>query len=68
MLTKQETLLEEGTGGRAAGSGNPGELPCRLARSLGFYFDGISFRVVLANHSCSESFLVAHTLLSQDGC
>ena len=39
-----------------------------MARSLGFYGDGISFRVVLANHSNSESFLVAHALLSQGGC
>ena len=30
-------------------SGNPGELPCRVAHSLGFYVDGISFRVVLAS-------------------
>ena len=39
-----------------------------MARSLGFYGDGISFQVALANHSNSESFLVAHTSLSQDGC
>ena len=46
----------------------PGELLCRVARSLGVYGDGIGFRVALASHSNSESFLVAHTLLSQDGC
>ena len=39
-----------------------------MARSLGFYGDGISFQVALANHSNSESFLVAHASLSQDGC
>ena len=39
-----------------------------MTRSLGFYGDGISFRVALANHSNSESFLVAHASLSQDGC
>ena len=39
-----------------------------MAHSLGFYGDGISFRVALANHSNSESFLVAHASLSQDGC
>ena len=39
-----------------------------MAHSLGFYGDGISFWVSLANHSKSESFLVAHALLSQDGC
>ena len=39
-----------------------------MARSLGFYGDGISFPVALANHSDSESFLVVHALFSQDGC
>ena len=29
-----------------------------MAGSLGFYGDGISFQVALANHSNSESFLV----------
>ena len=33
-----------------------------------FYGDGISFRLSLANHSDSESFLVVHALFSQDGC
>ena len=36
--------------------------------SLGFYGDGISFRVSFGQSSDSESFLVAHALLSQDGC
>ena len=35
---------------------------------VSFYGDGISFRWSLANHSNSESFLVVHTSLSQDGC
>ena len=39
-----------------------------MACSLGFYGDGISFPVALANHSDSESFLVVHALLSQNGC
>ena len=39
-----------------------------MACSLGFYGDGISFWVALANHSDSESFLVVQALLSQDGC
>ena len=30
------------------GSGNPGEQLCHMARSLGFYGDGISFRAVLS--------------------
>ena len=39
-----------------------------MARSLGFFGDGISFQVALANHSNSESFLVVYASLSQDGC
>jgi len=39
-----------------------------LACSLGFYGDGISFQLSLVNPSDSESFLVVHTLFSQDGC
>ena len=46
VLTKQEILLGRAPGWRAGGSGNPGELLCRVARSLGFYGDGISFQVV----------------------
>ena len=38
-----------------------------MACSLGFYGDGISFQVSLANHSDSESFLVVQALFSQDG-
>ena len=55
-------------------SGNPGELLCHVARSLGFYGDGVTFRVVSGPSSClahiwsdSGSFLVAHASLSQDG-
>ena len=36
--------------------------------SLGFYGDGISFRVVLSQSSDSKSFLVVHVLFSRDGC
>ena len=39
-----------------------------MARSLGFYGDGILSGLSLANHSDSESFLVAQASLSQDGC
>ena len=34
----------------------------------GFKVMGLVSGLSLANHSNSESFLVAHTLLSQDGC
>ena len=36
--------------------------------TLGFYGDGISFRLSLANHSDPGCFLVVHALLGQDGC
>ena len=39
-----------------------------MARSLRFYSDGISFRVVFSQLSDSESFLVVHALFSQNGC
>ena len=39
-----------------------------MAHSLGFVVMGLVFRQSLANHSDSESFLVVHTLFSQDGC
>ena len=38
-----------------------------MAPSLGFYGSGISFHVVFGQSSDSESFLVVHALLSQDG-
>ena len=39
-----------------------------MASSLEFYGDGISFQVVFSQSSDSESFLVVHTLFSQDRC
>ena len=45
--------------------GNPGELLCLVS---GFMVMGLVSRLPLANHSDSESFLVVHTLFSQDGC
>ena len=39
---------ERAPGWRAVGSGNPGELLCHVAHSLGFYGDGISFWVVFS--------------------
>ena len=68
VLTKQEILLGKG----ARVESRRVREPRRTALSHGlqswFYGDGISFPVALANHSDSESFLVAPTLLSQDGC
>ena len=39
---------ESAPGRNAGGWGNPGELLCLMACSLGFYGDGISFRVVFS--------------------
>ena len=50
VLTKQEILLGKGT--RVESSRvKPGELLCHMARSLRFYSDGISFRVVFGQSS-----------------
>ena len=46
MLTNQETLLGRGAQAQSSREENPGELLCHVARSLGFYADGISFWVV----------------------
>ena len=62
MLTKQEILLGRAPRWRAVGSGNPGEL------LSGFMVMGLVSGWSLANHSNSDSLLVAHTSLSQDGC
>ena len=44
---QSKRLYREGAPGwRAGGWGNPGELLCHVARSLGFYGDGMSFQVV----------------------
>ena len=39
-----------------------------MACSLSFMVMGLVSRLSLANHSDSESFLLVHTLFSQDGC
>ena len=45
-LTKQETLLGRGSWVESRRVRDPGELLCHVARSLGFYGDGVSFWVV----------------------
>ena len=42
----REALLEAGTRAQSSRVRGPGELLRRVARSLGFYGDGIGFRVV----------------------
>ena len=66
MLTKQMILLGKGTRVESSRAREPRRTA--LLRGSQSYGDGISFPVVLANHSNSESFLVAHALLSQDAC
>ena len=64
MLTKQEILL-----GKVAWEvrvRKPRRTDCSAV--LGFMVMGLVSGWSLANHSNSESFLVAHALLSQDGC
>ena len=48
MLTKQEILLGKGTRVESSRLGNPGELLCHMAHSLGFQGDGISFWLVFS--------------------
>ena len=68
MLTKQEIFLGGHPGGEQLGKGaQENSSAMRLAVS-GFMVIGLVSRLSLANHSNSESFLVAHASLSQDGC
>ena len=46
VLTKQEIVLGKGTLVASSRVREPRELLCRVACSLGFYGDGIGFRVV----------------------
>ena len=59
MLTKQEILLGKGTQEKTSVTW--------LAVS-GFMVMGLVSGLSLAKHSDSKSFLVAHALLSQNGC
>ena len=70
MLTKQEVLLERGAQMESSRVREPRRtaLPQSWLAVLGFMVMGLVSRLSLANHSDSESFLVAHALFSQDGC
>ena len=46
MLTKREIGLGKGTLVESSRVGEPRELLCRMACRLGFYGEGIGFRVV----------------------
>ena len=70
MLTKQEILLGEGAQMESSRVREPRRtaLPQSWLAVLGFMVMGLVSRLSLANHSDSESFLVVHTLFSQEGC
>ena len=68
MLTKQEILLERAPGWRAVGKGTQENCSAAWFAVLGVMVMGLVSGWSLANHSNSESFLVARASLSQDGC
>ena len=68
MLTKQEILLGKGTWLESSRGREPRRTALRMVSMSGFMVMGLVSRWSLANHSNSESFLVVHASLSQDGC
>ena len=68
MLTKQEILLGRVPGWRAVGKGTQENCSDTWLTVSGFMVMGLVSGWSLANHSNSESFLVAHASFSQDGC
>ena len=67
MLTKQEILLGH-PGGEQQDKGTQENCSAAWLAVSGFMVMGLFSEWSLAHHSNSESFLVAHTSLSQDGC
>ena len=55
-------------GGEQEGEGTQENCSAAWLEVLGFMVMGLVSGWSLANHSSSDSFLVAHTSLSQDGC
>ena len=68
MLTKQETLLGKGTWVESSRVREARRTAVTRGSVSGFMVMGLVSRLSLANHSDSESFLLAQALLSQDGC
>ena len=68
MLIKQEILLGKGTRVESSSKGTQENSSTVWLPVLGFMVMGLVSGWSLANHSNSESFLVAHTSLSQGGC
>ena len=74
VLIKQKILLGRGTRAESSRVREPRRTALHAAPSLGFYGNGVSFRVVSGQSSClarswsdSGSFPVARASLSQDG-
>ena len=68
MLKKQEILLGKGAQVESRRVREPKRTALLWLAVSGFMVMGLVSRLPLANHSDSESFLVVHTLFSQDGC
>ena len=68
MLIKQEILLGRGTWAKSSWvrESRRTALPCVSQSWVFLTMKGFISRLSLANHSDSESFLVVHTLLSQE--
>ena len=65
---KASDFIGKGTGWRAVGKRTQENCSASWLAVLGFMVMGLVSGWSLANHSSSDSFLVAHTSLSQDGC
>ena len=69
MLTKQEILLAKGTQVESSRVREPRRIALPHGSAVsGFMVMGLVSWLSLANHSNSETFLVVHASLSQDGC
>ena len=67
MLTEQEISLGKGAWAESRRVREPRRTALPQLTISGFMVMGLVSRLSLANHSDSESFLVVHTLFSQDG-
>ena len=68
VLTKQDFIWKGHLGGEQEGKGTQENCSAAWLTMLGFMMMGLVSGWSLTNHSNSESFLVAHASLSQDGC
>jgi hypothetical protein len=68
MLTKQETTGKRRSSGELQGKGTQENSSAKWLTVSSFMVMELVYGLSLANHSGSESFLVVHTLFSQDGC